>query len=84
MEKGTMYDITWKVVEIVSGPGQHDSGVRDGNRRTLADGKVQKEGVSETILRAELTETLEQNFPRHAYGPTYELDRFYYIEITPV
>lgn len=79
-----VYDITWKVEEVVSGPGQHDGGVRDKDRRILADGKVQKEAVSEDALRSELTVVLESHYPRHDYGPTYELDRIYHIEIRPV
>lgn len=75
------YDIIWKVEEIVSGSGQHDDGVRDGDRRIVADGKVRKEGVSEGALRVELTGVLQQHFPRHAFGPTYDLDRIYHIEI---
>lgn len=76
------YDIIWRVEEVVNGPGHHDKGIRDGDHRTLAEGKVQKEGDSEAVLRAELTEVLEKSFPRHALGPTYDLDRIYHIDIT--
>lgn len=75
------YNIVWRVEEVISGPGQHDGGVRDGDRRTVADGKVQKEAASEASLRAELTAVLEGIYPRHAYGPTYDIDRIYHIEI---
>jgi hypothetical protein len=77
----SLYNIKWQVEEIVSGPGQHDGDVRDGDRRTVATGDVVKDGASEDELRSELTRMLEQVYPRHAYGPTYELDRIYHIEI---
>lgn len=78
------FDITWKVEEIVNGPGRHDGGVRDKDRFIIADGKVVMQGESEKALRSELTKVLEQNFPRHAVGSTYDLYRIYHIEITDV
>lgn len=80
----SLYDIKWRVEEVVSGPGQHDGGVMDGDRHTVAAGDVVKEGSSEEELRAELTRILEQTYPRHAYGPTYELDRIYHIDISEI
>jgi hypothetical protein len=77
----TNYEITWSVAEVISGPGLHDNGVRDGDRRIVADGKVQKEAVSEAVLRAELVAVLENCYPRHDFGPTYDIDRIYHIEI---
>ena len=78
------YNIKWSVTEIVNGPGQHDDGVRDGDKRHVADGEVIKEGESADALRAELTAALERGFPRVGLGPTYNLDRTYNIEITEV
>jgi hypothetical protein len=78
------FDITWRVEEVVSGPGQHDGGVRDGDRRFVADGNVQKEALSEVALRSELTGVLENIYPRHSYGPTYNIDRIYHIDILEV
>lgn len=78
------FTVKWTVIEQVNGSGQHDEGVRDGDRRTLADGVVEKEAESEDALRAALTAVLEQTYPPHALGPTYDLDRWYEIEITPV
>lgn len=80
----SLYEIKWRVEEVVSGPGQHDGGVRDGDVRNIAAGDVIKEGTSEDELRSELTRALEQAYPRHAYGPTYELDRIYHIDISEI
>lgn len=76
------YDIKWRVEEQVSGPGKHDDGVRDGDRKVLASGEVVKDG-DEADLRAQLTAALREAFPEHALGPTYNLDRIYTIEMEP-
>lgn len=75
-----VYNIIWNVVEVINGPGEHDGGVRDGDISYIANGKVQRDGV-EADLRIELTEQLEKVFPRNAVGPTYNIHRFYNIEI---
>lgn len=78
------YNIKWRVIEQVNGLGRHDDGVRDGDRSTIADGVVDREAESEAAIRAELTAALEKSFPPHGLGPTYDLDRWYEIEITEV
>lgn len=75
--------VKWRVIEVVSGPGQHDDGVRDGDTATIADGVVSREAESEDAIRRELTAALEKAFPPHALGPTYDLLRRYEIDITP-
>lgn len=77
------YTVKWRVIEQVNGLGRHDDGVRDGDKRTIADGVVDREAESEEAIRSELAQVLENAFPRHALGPTYDLDRWYEIEITP-
>lgn len=80
----TTFNVKWSVREMINGPGRHDFGVRDGDVTTVADGEVVKEAESADSLRAELTAALEQGFPRHVLGPTYDIDRIYDIEITEV
>lgn len=80
------FNVKWDVTEIVNGPGRHDNGVRDGDRTIVASGEVTvpaPEGSAEN-LRTSLTADLEDVFPRHAVGPTYDLDRIYNIEVTEV
>lgn len=79
-----MFKIKWSVRETVNGPGSHDDGVRAGDTKIVASGDIDKEGESAEALRAELTLALEKAFPHHGLGPTYDIDRTYTIEITPV
>lgn len=78
------YTVKWRVIEQVNGPGRHDDGVRDGDKSTIADGVAERVAESEDAIRSELTHVLENAFPRHALGPTYDLDRWYEIEITAI
>jgi hypothetical protein len=75
------WTVTWSVEELISGPGKHDDGARDGDRDTIAKGQVDKEGDPNT-LRAELMEILRETWPPHALGPTYDIDRLYHIDIS--
>lgn len=78
------FNIKWSVREHINGPGMHDGGVRDGDITTVASGEVNKEAESAEALQADLTAALEKAFPRHGLGPTYDIDRVYDIEITPI
>lgn len=78
------FHVVWSVSELINGPGRHDDGVRDGDVSTVASGEVTKEAESVEAIRAELTEALERGLPRHALGPTYNIERTYNIEITDV
>lgn len=77
----TMYDVKWEVIEYVIGPGQHDDGRKDGDRRIIACGETTKEAISEANLRVDLLNDLGKAFPAHAEGPTYDVGRYYSIEI---
>lgn len=79
-----MFNVKWSVTEIVNGAGEHDDGVRDKQRKVIARGEINKEGESAEALRSALTSLLEKNFPREDMGPTYNLDRVYDINITPI
>lgn len=76
------FEITWSVDEIVNGR-DFDNDRRQGDRSTIADGHVFKEG-EEQNLREQLTEMLEQGFPRHQVYGTFEVDRVYNIKIERV
>lgn len=78
------YRVKWEVVEVVNGTGEHDDGVRDGDRRVIARGEVERGGESADALRGLLTVALEGAFPPHATGPTYDLVRSYGIEVNKV
>lgn len=78
------FHVKWRVIEIVNGPGRHDGGRRDGDRDEIATGEIDKVAENAHTIRAELTAALQDTWPRHALGPTYDLDRVYEIEITPV
>ncbi|MFH0892573.1 MAG: hypothetical protein V1867_07430 [Candidatus Falkowbacteria bacterium] len=78
------FKVKWKVTEFVNGRGEHEDGVRGGDQRILASGEVVKEAESAEMLKSQLTEALEQAFPRTALGPTYNLDRIYDIDINEV
>ncbi|OGF27994.1 hypothetical protein A2468_04160 [Candidatus Falkowbacteria bacterium RIFOXYC2_FULL_46_15] len=78
------FNVKWKVTEFVNGRGEHEDGVRDGDQRILASGEVVKEAESAEILRGQLTEVLEQAYPRTALGPTYDLYRSYDIDLNEV
>lgn len=80
----TTFHVQWAVREIINGPGQHDGGVRDGDITIVASGEINKTALSPEDLRSELMKALEQAFPPHALGPTYDIDRTYDIEITPI
>lgn len=79
----TLFHVKWSVTKVISGGGKHDDGVRDGDREVEASGEVDREGSSAAAIEADLTSALENAFPRHALGPTYDIDRIYNIEITP-
>jgi len=77
------FNVNWKVVQVINGPGDHDDGVKDGDTTVLATGEVKgKEADSANALRADLTAALEQAFPPFAQGPTYDMLRSYDILIT--
>lgn len=78
------FDIEWSVTESINGPGEHDDGVRDGDQKIVANGKVQKEADSGDSIREELTQVLRKEFPPHSLGPTYDIERTYSIEINEV
>jgi hypothetical protein len=78
------FDVVWSVVETVNGPGVHDDGSRDGERRIAARGQITKEAESEGAIIEALTHDLKQAFPPIGLGPTYNLDRQYDIRITAV
>lgn len=77
------FNVSWKVIEVVNGEGDHDDGVKDGDTKVLAEGEVKgKEADSANALRTDLTAALEQAFPSFAHGPTYDMLRSYDILIT--
>ena len=76
-----LFNVQWNVTEIINGPGQHDDGVVDGTRSIRARGEVQKEAISADFIRRELTAELTRVFPETGYGPTYNIERFYSIDI---
>lgn len=80
----TTFHVKWAVKEHINGSGKHDDGVRDGDITTVASGEVDKEAESAEAIRSDLTAALEQGFPKHALGSTYDIDRTYDIEITPL
>lgn len=77
------FHIKWAVSEAVNGE-DFDGGRRHGHQSVVASGEVDKEGPSAEALRAELTDALKGPFPTHSMGGTFEIDRTYNIDITPL
>lgn len=78
--KPTQFRIKWRVVETANGSSDN---LKHGESQTIASGDVIKQG-DEGQLRKDLTKALEDAFPKHQYGGTYELDRVYHIDMEPV
>lgn len=75
------YQVRWSVREQVSGYGD---GYSDGDTSVLAHGEVVKEGKSAAALAVELRTLLESTFPKRVVASTYEFDRIYSVNVTPV
>lgn len=78
------FHVKWSVQERVVGPGEHDHGIREGDVFDVAKGETDKEAESEQAIYDELNALLRSTWPQQGLGPTYNLDRVYKIEITPV
>lgn len=76
------YRIKWHVDEVISGR-DFDRDLKNGDSITIAEGDVVKEG-DEALLRAQLTHALEEGFPRHQMGGTWEADRVYHMNFEEV
>ncbi len=79
-----VFNIVWSVVELVNGMTFPEDGLQDGEKKVLARGECQKEADSASALKRALLTDLRECWPETAYGPTYNLERFYEVEITPV
>jgi hypothetical protein len=77
------FQVDWTVTERINGPGQHDDGAVDGQVSVVASGFVEKEAESAEELRNALKGALKVSFPAVGYGPTYNIDREYDIEVVP-
>lgn len=77
------FNVKWSVHETVVGSGDHDGGVREGDRFLVAQGDVDKEAESPEQIDQDLRALLMDSWPLQGLGPTYNLDRQYDIAITP-
>ena len=80
----TLFNIAWSVVQIINGKTYPEDGVQDGERTVLARGECQKEADSASALKSALLTDLKAAFPEITYGPTYNMERFYEVDITPM
>lgn len=80
------FNVKWSVTEHYSGNGDDGPGreIRDGQSEVVASGEVEKEAEAAENLREELLRALKSGYPESGMGGTYDIDRTYEIEITPI